>query len=199
VTDTEKIRKRGRPRAFDRDRALDQAQTLFHVHGYEGVGVAALASAMGINPPSFYAAFSSKAQLFDEILSRYAQASPLLDVLDLPGIDPVTALASLLRNAASAYSADPALAGCLVLENGRSTDADAACRARGCRDVSVATIRDFVARSHPEQAQVVADYVAAVMSGLSSDARAGHATERLVAIADMAALAIRAMLEPEGR
>ena len=91
------------------------------------------------------------------------------------------------------------LAGCLVLENGRSTDADAACRARGCRDVSVATIRDFVARSHPEQAQVVADYVAAVMSGLSSDARAGHATERLVAIADMAALAIRAMLEPEGR
>ncbi|MAN11661.1 MAG: TetR family transcriptional regulator, partial [Sphingobium sp.] len=44
MADTEKIRKRGRPRAFDRDRALDQAQALFHVHGYEGVGVAALAS-----------------------------------------------------------------------------------------------------------------------------------------------------------
>ena len=57
-------------------------------------------------------------------------------------------------------------------------------------------IRDFIACAHPQKADVVADYVAAVMSGMSADARAGHPPERLAAVADMAALAIRAMLEP---
>ena len=46
MLDTEKICKRGRPRAFDREAALATASTLFHAHGYEGVGVAALADAI---------------------------------------------------------------------------------------------------------------------------------------------------------
>jgi len=58
------------------------------------------------------------------------------------------------------------------------------------------SIRDFIACTHPQKADVVADYVAAVMSGMSADARAGHPPERLAAVADMATLAIRAMLEP---
>ena len=177
--------------------ALDQAQALFHAHGYEGVGVAALAEAMGVNPPSLYAAFGSKVALFEEILARYSKASPLSEPLTMPDVGPAEALATLLRRAAAFYSADPATAGCLVLEGGRSTDTDAACRARGCRDKGVATMRDFIAATHPDKAQVVADYVAAVMSGMSADARAGHSTERLTAIADMAVLAISAMLKPK--
>jgi TetR/AcrR family transcriptional repressor for divergent bdcA len=189
-------RGRGRPRAFDRDVALDQAQALFHAHGYEGVGVAALSDAMGVNPPSLYAAFGSKVALYGEVLDRYAHASPLMDIFATPGIDPVAALSALLRDAARIYSGNPATMGCMVLEGGRSTDTDAACCARQYRDGSVQMVRDFIARSHPDQADVVADYVATVMSGLSDGARAGHATERLTAIADMAALAIAAKLAP---
>jgi TetR/AcrR family transcriptional repressor for divergent bdcA len=194
VTDTEKIRKRGRPRAFDREAALDAAQALFHAHGYDGVGVAALADAMGINPPSLYAAFGCKAALYDAVLGRYdAAAAPLRALLD-PGSDPVTALPALLRQAARLYAADPLMAGCLVLEGARSADPDAACRARNWLDTGRGRIRDFIALTHPAQAEVVADYVAAVMSGMSADARAGHPADRLVAIADMAGLAIGAML-----
>ena len=196
MSDKIKVRGRGRPRAFDRDMALDQAQALFHAQGYEGVGVAALAEAMGINPPSLYAAFGSKAALYAEVLDRYSRASPLTEPLAVPGIEPATALANLLRKAARIYSADPATAGCLVLEGERSTDADASCRARSCKDASVQNLRSFIAATHPDKADVVADYVAAVMSGLSADARAGHSTERLSAVADMAALAIAAMLPP---
>lgn len=196
MVDTEKIRKRGRPRAFDREAALETARSLFHAHGYEGVGVAALAEAMGINPPSLYAAFGCKAALYDEVLARYDAAAAPLHALMQPGADPAVTLPQLLREAAHIYAADPQMAGCLVLEGARSADRDAACRARNWLDLGRGRIRDFIACTHPQKADVVADYVAAVMSGMSADARAGHPPERLAAVADMAALAIRAMLAP---
>ena len=42
----------GRPRAFDRDQALNQALELFWRHGFEGTSTAQLTTAMGIAPPS---------------------------------------------------------------------------------------------------------------------------------------------------
>src|SRR4051812_3480675 len=64
-------RPRGRPRAFDRARALEQALTLFWERGYEGTSIADLTAVMGITPPSLYAAFGSKEALFREALSLY--------------------------------------------------------------------------------------------------------------------------------
>ena len=61
---------RGRPRRFDPDAAVATAQQLFHARGYDAVSVADLTEALGINPPSFYAAFGSKAGLYARILDR---------------------------------------------------------------------------------------------------------------------------------
>ncbi len=195
MVDTEKSKRRGRPRAFDRDEALQKAQALFHAHGYEGVGVAALADAMGVNPPSLYAAFGSKAALYEEVLTRYdCAAAPMRDLL-APGGDPAEALSAFLREAAGIYAADPQAPGCLVLEGARGVDPDASCRARAILDGSCTRMRDYVAITHPDKAQVVSDYMAAIMSGMSADARAGKAPEQILAVADMAGLAIRAMLE----
>lgn len=194
MIDKEKSKGRGRPRAFDRDAALDQAQALFHAQGYDGVGVAALAGAMGVNPPSLYAAFGSKAALFDEVLGRYASAALPVDAVLAEGAEPVAALTALLREAATIYTADPCTPGCLVLEGARGADADAALRARVWRQASAARVRAFVAQTHPDRADVVADYMVTIMSGLSADARAGHGADRLIAVADMARLAIGAML-----
>ena len=71
---TEKARARGRPRRFDPEDAVATAQRLFHARGYDAVTVAEVTEALGINPPSFYAAFDSKAGLYARILDRYADA-----------------------------------------------------------------------------------------------------------------------------
>ncbi|HEY0257656.1 MAG TPA: TetR/AcrR family transcriptional regulator, partial [Candidatus Methylacidiphilales bacterium] len=64
---------RGRPRSFDSDKALDLALQLFWRQGYERTSVSDLTRAMGINPPSLYAAFGNKEALFEKVLNRYVQ------------------------------------------------------------------------------------------------------------------------------
>lgn len=65
--------RRGRTREFDTEQALDIALELFWKHGYEGTSVAELTEAMGINPPSLYAAFGNKRQLFEMAADRYRE------------------------------------------------------------------------------------------------------------------------------
>src|SRR5690606_32179930 len=81
---TKSLRPRGRPRQFDPDDAVATAQRLFHERGYDAVSVADLTAALGIRPPSFYAAFGSKAGLYERVLERYnaTGAIPLAELLD---------------------------------------------------------------------------------------------------------------------
>src|SRR5438034_6461380 len=72
-TDDKPARARGRPRSFDRDAALERAVEVFWTHGYEATSVSDLTRAMGINPPSLYAAFGDKEQLFMAAVDRYQQ------------------------------------------------------------------------------------------------------------------------------
>src|ERR1700710_2865629 len=67
----------GRPRGFDREAALQIAVKLFCKHGYEGVSIADLTTAMNISPPSLYAAFGGKEALFREALELYQQRPDL--------------------------------------------------------------------------------------------------------------------------
>jgi len=65
---------RGRPRTFDRARALRQAMNVFWAAGYEGATLTDLQAAMGgIAAPSFYAAYGSKEQLFREAVELYSR------------------------------------------------------------------------------------------------------------------------------
>lgn len=65
--------RRGRPRAFDRDRAVLAAARLFWESGYAGTSTRALTDAIGISTSSLYAAFGSKAALFEVAVRTYAE------------------------------------------------------------------------------------------------------------------------------
>ena len=183
--------RRGRPRRFDPDQAIVTAQRLFHAHGYDAVSVADITEALGINPPSFYAAFGSKAGLYARVLDRYAGtgAIPFSDLLrsERPVAE---CLASVLEEAARHYAADPDTSGCLVLEGTRSNDPDA--REAACLYHAAAEdmIRIYIAARYPGEAERLTDYVSTTMAGLSAKARNGHGLVRLLATARLASLAL---------
>ncbi|CAD7031533.1 TetR family transcriptional regulator [Pseudorhizobium endolithicum] len=62
---------RGRPRSFDRNDALARVMEVFWTKGYEGAHLNDLVAAIGITPPSFYAAFGSKEAAFHEAVDLY--------------------------------------------------------------------------------------------------------------------------------
>lgn len=184
-------RTRGRPRRFDPDSAVVDAQRLFHASGYDAVSVADLTKTLGINPPSFYAAFGSKAGLYARVLDRYADtgAIPLLPILssERPLAESLT---QVLEQAARNYAADSAAPGCLVIEGTRCNDPDARAAASGFHVAAQAVIRRHIAEQYPQHADRLTDFVATTMAGLSASARHGHSLERLLSTAQLAGKAL---------
>ena len=171
--------------------AIVTAQRLFHEKGYDALRVADLTRALGINPPSFYAAFGSKAGLYARILGRYAVtgAIPLAQILraDRPL---AAALAQVLEQAARAYAGDASATGCMVLEGTRCNDPEARDAARGIHLAAQAFIRDAIAARYPQVAGQLADFVCTTMAGMSASARHGQSLERLLASARLAGVAL---------
>jgi TetR/AcrR family transcriptional repressor for divergent bdcA len=192
---TNKSRSRGRPRRFDPDAAVVTAQQLFHARGYDAVSVADVTDALGINPPSFYAAFGSKAGLYQRVLDHWTgtAAIPLGDILR-PDVPVAVALAAMLEEAARRYASGPAAGGCLVLEGTRCSDEGAREAARALNLGAESFIRDYIAARHPDAANEVTDFVATTMSGLSAKARSGHDLPRLLATARLAGSALEKTL-----
>lgn len=182
-------RSRGRPRRFNPEHGVVVAQKLFLSRGFDAVGVADLTKAMGINPPSFYAAYGSKAELFALALERYTQADgvPLDEILQA-GKPPVEALSCLLKDAAKRYTAN-AGRGCLAIEGARCNDVNASEAARRLTSAARDRIYRFLRETHPNEAHMIADYTIMVMSGLSAMAREGFTSKQVLQTAKIAATA----------
>src|SRR6188474_2575514 len=106
----------GRPRAFDREEALELALDVFWRKGYEGASVSDLTEAMGINPPSLYAAFGNKEGLFRKALDRYqaSQGTFWKEALDAPTAFEV--VKRLLRGTAERLTDKRNPPGCLIVQ-----------------------------------------------------------------------------------
>ncbi len=113
---------RGRPRAFDADRALEQATALFRRRGYRATTTRDLESAIGVAPSSLYHAFGSKSELFGPALSRYQEQldrellGPLRD--GPAGLDAVDAFLSALARRLLADDTRGSLIGRMMSESG---------------------------------------------------------------------------------
>jgi TetR/AcrR family transcriptional regulator, copper-responsive repressor len=71
----EQPKRRGRPRAYDPDAALQQVIEVFWKTGYSATTLDDLSAATGMNRPSLYAAFGDKRRLYLKALDRYWQVS----------------------------------------------------------------------------------------------------------------------------
>ena len=182
---------RGRPRGFDVDQALTTAEALFHEKGYDAVGVAALTEAIGINPPSFYVAFGSKAALFERVMDRYVAEGLRLDAFVSPETTPAEAIRAYLRAAARLYAACPRAPGCLVFEAARGAEgASSTSAARQRKQACWARIEAYVVQTHSATAAIVADVVVTILSGMSAGAREGWDEARLLDVATTASAGI---------
>ncbi|MBU6443168.1 MAG: TetR/AcrR family transcriptional regulator [Alphaproteobacteria bacterium] len=188
--------KAGRPRSFCTDTALDRAMTVFWRKGYEGASLAELTEAMGISPPSLYAAFGNKEGLFLAVLARYdARRQALMDRV-LNAADP-GAVARLYLEGVAEFAADTEgrnPPGCLLVQSGLScSDADiplalAQHRAEKERALRQRFERDQEAGALPQGADpaALARYLMAVANGMCVQASAGATTKELAEVVEMA-------------
>ncbi|GGY12478.1 TetR/AcrR family transcriptional regulator [Streptomyces minutiscleroticus] len=190
-------KKRGRPRSFDRDTALAQATLLFWEHGYEGVSISDLTQAMGISPPSLYAAFGDKRTLFKEVVDRYGGTFGAFmgKALEEEG-DARTGFARMLHEAAVSYTDPHHPAGCLVISAAMNYSAASADVEQELRERRAANVRAFEERLRGAEAlgalpdgadaRGLAVYFAAVVQGMSQQARDGASTAELERAAEYA-------------
>jgi TetR/AcrR family transcriptional regulator, repressor for divergent bdcA len=190
---------RGRPRTFDTDKAVETALSLFHDRGYEGVGVAELSAAIGVNPPSLYAAFGSKKGLFERVLERYVATTGDITAATLAEPGPVAEVVPrVLSRLTEIYAAPGRLRGCLVLDGTRNcADPEVRALTEALRLQARDLLRRRIAEEYPEAAEALADYLVVTLAGLSAAARDGMAPEALRRVAAMAATGFVAQLPPK--
>lgn len=190
---------RGRPRSFDAEQAVETAMKLFHARGYDAVGVAELSNRLGIKPPSLYAAFGSKAGLFERALQRYAEGDAnVFAHARAEGGSVGAVLERTLLRAAHVYPRRDGAAGCLVLDGTRNSDDPEACAlSAAVRRASRAVFRDFVAAQAAARADEVADFVMIALLGMSAAARDGADEATLRSFAENSGRALRREFELE--
>ncbi|HXZ47580.1 MAG TPA: TetR/AcrR family transcriptional regulator [Usitatibacter sp.] len=188
-------RPRGRPRAFDRDQALARAIEVFWSKGFEAASVADLTAAMGINPPSLYAAFGDKESLFIEAVRRYHENVQMS--CPYAG-EPTARLAveRLLTELAALFTDRSHPSGCLSVM-AMVTSSTTSPRLQKCiaaeRAEARARLRERIQRGVKEgdlprdsDTAALTDFYAAVISGMSLQAREGGTRKALLAMVQTA-------------
>ena len=187
-------RPRGRPRSFDREAALAAAMEVFWQKGFEGASLADLTSAMGINPPSLYAAFGDKEDLFLQAAQHYATRRNA----SCPYAEEPTAKAAvrtLLTYFAHDFSSPDHPRGCLMMLAAATTGSAPKLQAAlaKMRADSRARMRARIERGIREgdvppgtDAAGLADFYATIVTGLSMQARDGATRKSLLATVERA-------------
>lgn len=187
-------RSKGRPRTFDRDRALHRALEVFWKRGYEPATMGELCSAMGINPPSLYAAFGNKASLFMEAVRHYETtywAAPWRLLDEEPDLR--KAMERFLLDAAAVLSSLEAPCGCMVVlatANVSPESEDVHEAMKGLRGISRANFLRRLERAReagdlPDGTDVeaLASALNTLLQGLSIQARDGASRGELERVA----------------
>lgn len=193
------VTRKGRPRGFDRDAALDRAIRLFWRKGYEATSVRDLSEELGIGQPSLYAAFGGKLALFEEAVEVYDRKyGGFIDAALAEEPTAVETMRRMLAEAPTRYTRRGLPRGCLVASGDAGAD-DSKVRSwltkfrnAKTRQLASKISRDVSAGVLPEgtDAEGMAAYVMAVLSGIVQRARDGAPRRELEGVARLAAAAL---------
>jgi AcrR family transcriptional regulator len=188
--------RKGRPREFDADLALEAAMRVFWAQGYDGTTLLDLQRAMKINRPSLYAAFGNKESLFRLVLKRYSEGplAYLRTALEAPTVR--SAITQLIHKTVEFLTMPGNPPACLTLTGALATGregegsrkalielrrrGEAAIRVRlqaGCRE------GDFPDDQDPAE---FASYISMLLTGLGIQAANGATPSELRQLAQLA-------------
>ena len=189
---------RGRPRIFDRDKALQSAMDLFWERGYEGTSMHDLTDAMGIASASIYAAFGSKEALFRETIALNAatQGQPPRIALR-EETTAQEAIHAMLQAVVDTITIPDTPRGCMLVlsaPTGAVENHPVREFLAGARRAQFDEIRERLERGVQEgdllassdQVAAVARYYTTVMHGLSVEARDGASRAELETVIALA-------------
>ena len=189
-------RRTGRPLSFDRDEALHRAMLLFWRHGYEATSLSDLTKAMGITPPSIYAAFGDKKRLFLAAVARYLSGPVTSERIIEAAADARDAACGLLRAAAAGFTGADTPQGCLLASSAIACSAAAAdvqAALAAIRHGIEGRLKDRIVQdidagemAPGTDAEALAGHVMAVIQGMSTLARDGAGLDKLTRVSDTA-------------
>jgi len=181
----------GRPREFDRDKALTHARDLFWTRGYEGVSMADLVKVLGLASARIYAAFGSKEELFREAIKLYeSQEGGFADraLAEEPTV--ARAVERLLREAIELYTRKQGPRGCMVVSSAMNCSIENIrvgewlAEHRRARTATIVkrmkkAVRDGELGKETD-AHALGDLCASVLHGIAIQARDGASRDRLL-------------------
>ncbi len=179
-----------RQKAFDRQQAVEKVMLIIWREGLEGATVKSLSENLGITRSSFYNAFGNIETLFKEVISAYAQFTPLQRLITLQQGEPVLpAITETLANLCAMRAQDNQHRGCLAmnaLAQIADSQSDMACHMSQQLNLSNARVEQILEWAKdggeiPEHTdtQALALAVTNLFIGLNVMSKAIHEEERL--------------------
>ena len=192
-------RRRGRPLSFDRDAALRTAMLTFWRHGYEATSLRDLTTALGVTPPSIYAAFGDKKAFFHEAVALYLGTPNRSSAIIADAATARDAAECLLEASVVGFTGAETPPGCLLASATISCSSSAAdvqdelaAIRRGIEKSLARKIRAGIKAGELDadaDSEALAAHVMAVIQGMSTLARDGARREKLRRVAAQAMLA----------
>lgn len=187
-------KQKGRPRTFDRNKAIEACISLFWKNGYEATSIGMICELLNIGPASFYAAFGTKRSFFELVLERYEAIywKPLLEQFEsTPNIK--EALRDFFSGAAKIMTANSDVLGCLIAITASEREGSVSKMSQSKR-IGLQTL--FLKRLNEAQAtnqlkltlpaDVIAQALLAMISGMSINAKNGMQYQEVLKVADAA-------------
>jgi AcrR family transcriptional regulator len=169
---------------------------VFWQKGYEGASICDLTAAMGINPPSLYAAFGNKETLFRKALDRYEAVRDQIMAEAFAAPTARKAMQRLLEGTADRLSDKRNPTGCLLVQGALSWGEECEAIKRDLaarRAAGEVLIRERLKRARREgdlpadaDPATLARFVSTIMQGMAVQAGGGAGRKELRAIADTA-------------